>query len=95
LFEASSAFTVILNDVPAATLAEEGVNENCVATAEALTLIELDMPVIDAVAVSLAVTVWLPAVFNVTENVPVPFVSFESAGNAAWLSVLVKCTVPE
>ena len=34
-------------------------------------------------------------VFSVAEKVAVPFVSVEFAGKTAWLSVLVKCTVPE
>jgi hypothetical protein len=51
--------------------------------------------VIEAVTVSVAVIVWLPRVFSVTEKVSNPFVKVESAGSAAWPSVLVKCTVPE
>ena len=48
----------------------------------------------EAVTVSLAVIVWLPAVFSVAGKLPVPLVSVEFAGRTAWLSVLVKCTVP-
>jgi len=59
------------------------------------TWIEFEVPVIEAVTVSVAVIVWLPRVFSVTEKVPNPFVKVESAGSAAWPSVLVKCTVPE
>ena len=58
-------------------------------------MIEFDVPVIEAVTVSVAVIVWLPTVFNVAEKVPVPLVSVEFAGSTAWASVLVKCTVPE
>jgi hypothetical protein len=60
----------------------------------ALTTIAPEVPVIDEVTVSVAVMVWLPAIFSVAENVPVPFVSVVFAGSTAWLSVLVKCTVP-
>ena len=61
----------------------------------ALTVIGLEDPVIDEVTVSVAVTVWLPTVFNVTEKEPAPLVSVELAGNTACGSLLVKCTVPE
>jgi hypothetical protein len=57
-------------------------------------LIEVEAPVIEAVTVSVAVMDWLPTVFSVAENVPVPFVSIELAGSTAWPSVLVKCAVP-
>lgn len=53
-----------------------------------------DVPVIDAVTVSVAVIVCAPAVFNVTENMPTPLVSVEFAGNTAAPSLLVKWTVP-
>src|SRR5258708_33908158 len=59
------------------------------------TLIESDVPAMEAVTESVAVMVWPPIVFSVAEKVAVPFVSVELAGRAAWLSVLVKCTVPE
>ena len=42
----------------------------------------------------MAVIVWLPAVLSVTLKVPVPLVSVLLAGRLAWLSLLVKCTVP-
>jgi hypothetical protein len=58
------------------------------------TVIVPDTPVIDAVTVSVAATVCAPAVFNVTENAPTPFVSVEFAGSTACVSLLVKCTVP-
>jgi hypothetical protein len=41
------------------------------------------VPVIDAVTVSVAVIVWLPAVLSVTENVPMPLVSVLLAGRIA------------
>jgi hypothetical protein len=53
-----------------------------------------EVPVIETVTVSVAVMVWAAAVFNVAEKIPVPFVSVELAGSTAWLSLLVKCTVP-
>src|SRR5205085_111567 len=62
--------------------------------AAALTAIALLVPVMLGVTVSVAVIVWLPAVFNVALNVPVPFVSVESAGSVAAPSVPVKWTVP-
>ncbi len=46
-------------------------------------MIELDVPVIEAATVSVAVMVWLPAVFSVAEKVPVPFVSVALAGSTA------------
>jgi hypothetical protein len=58
--------------------------------AAALTVIELEVPVIEAVIVSVAAMVWPPAVFIVAEKVPVPFVSVELAGSIAWPSELVK-----
>jgi hypothetical protein len=60
----------------------------------AVTTIGPVVPVMLAVTVSVAVTVWLPVVLNVTGNVPVPFVSVVFAGSTANPSVLVKCTVP-
>jgi hypothetical protein len=59
-----------------------------------LTVIVPDVPVIDAVFVSAAVTVCAPIEFSVTENVPTPFVSVEFAGKTAFPSLLAKCTVP-
>jgi hypothetical protein len=59
------------------------------------TLIEFELPVIEAVRVSVAVIVWPPVVLSVAEKVPVPFVSVEFVGSTAWPSVLVKCTVSE
>ena len=52
------------------------------------------VPVIELVAVSVAVIVWLPAVFSVALKVPVPLVSVLLAGRTAWPSLLVKWTVP-
>jgi hypothetical protein len=58
-------------------------------------VIALEAPVIEGVAVSEAVIVCGPAVFNVAEKFPTPFGIVELAGSTAWPSVLVKCTVPE
>ena len=52
-----------------------------------------DVPVIELLDVSVAVMDWFPAVRSVTENVPVPLLSVESAGSAAAPSELVKWTV--
>lgn len=63
--------------------------------AGARTSIDGEVPVMEAVTVSVAVMLWLPLVLSVTEKVPTPFVSVEFAGSKAWPSVLVKPTVPE
>jgi hypothetical protein len=64
-------------------------------TGAALTETLLEVPVIDEVAVSVAVRVWGPAVLNVAGKVPVPVLRVEFAGNAALESELVNFTVPE
>ena len=69
------------------------VTTKCVA-APAFTVMELDVPVTDELTVSVAVMARVPGVLSVTENVPVPLVNVEFAGNVAAPSVLVKCTVP-
>ena len=48
------------------------------------------VPVIELLTVSVAVTVWEPAVSKVTENVPTPLVRVELEGKTAALSVEVK-----
>jgi hypothetical protein len=53
-----------------------------------------EVPVREAVTVSVALIVWLPEVFSVAEKDPVPFASFESAGSTALASELEKWTVP-
>ena len=58
------------------------------------TVITFEVPVIVVVTVSVAVMVWLPAVFKVAGNVPLPFVNVVFAGNTASGSVLVKCAIP-
>ena len=58
-------------------------------------MIPFDVPFIEAVTVSDAETIWLPAVFRVASKLPVPFVRVEFSGRAAWLSLLVNETVPE
>ena len=60
------------------------------------TVIALVAPVIDAVTVSVAVIICVPAVFSVTPptNVFTPLVSVEFTGSTAAPSDEVKCTVP-
>ena len=65
----------------------------CVAAAAATFTAPL-LPAIEPLAVSVAVTVWLPAVFSVALNVPTPLVSVALAGRAAAASLLLKWTVP-
>ena len=60
----------------------------------AVTEMTPDVPVMEEVTVSVAVIVWFPVVPSVAENVPVPLVNVELAGNVAEPSLLVKCTVP-
>ena len=53
------------------------------------------VPVIEPLVVSVAVTVWLPAVLNVALlKVPVPPVNVTLAARVAETSLLVKWTVP-
>jgi hypothetical protein len=60
----------------------------------AVTRIDGEVPVIDEVLVSVAVTLCRPGVFRVTVNVPTPAVNVIFAGKVAALSVLVMATVP-
>jgi hypothetical protein len=74
--------TVKLKAIPA--VAGEGTpTERRTFEAALLTVIEFEVPVIEAVTVSVAVIAWPPAAFNVAEKVPVPFVSVEFAGKEA------------
>jgi len=66
----------------------------CVA-ALLMTLIEVDAPLIEDAAESVAVMVVLAIIFSVAEKVPAPFVSVELGGKTACRSVLEKCVVPE
>ena len=52
------------------------------------------VPVIVLATVSVTAIVWLPAVLSVTVKVPVPLVNVVLAGGTAWVSLLVKDTVP-
>ena len=52
------------------------------------------VPVMEAVVVSVAVTVWRPSVLRVTENVPVPATRAKLVGRVAAVSLLVMATVP-
>ena len=92
MFAASSALTVKLNVTRVWAFAAPLI-EKCV-TALLTTLIALVVPFNEAVTVSAAVMVCEPIVFSVAKKVPVPPVSFESGGNVACASLLVKCTVP-
>jgi hypothetical protein len=83
---------VKLNGVPVFAIAVAGETESADAAAGP-TEMALETPVSESAPV--AVTVWLPAVFSVTDPVPAPFVIVALAGNTAWTSELVKCTVPE
>jgi hypothetical protein len=62
--------------------------------ATVVTLMAPDVPVIDAVTVSVAAIVWLPKVLSVAVKLPTPSVSVEFTGNTAPSSLLVKCTLP-
>ncbi len=89
----STVMTVRLGiAIPA--VADEGIptKSNLVVPA-ALTEVPV-VPVIVLAAASVAVTVLEPAVYNVTENKPVPLVSPESAGRVAAASDDVVCTLP-
>ena len=50
--------------------------------------------VMEVVVVSLTVTVWEPAVFNVTLKTPNPAVSPELEGSTAWGLLPLKWTLP-
>ena len=62
--------------------------------AAGLTVMPDWVPVMELVAVSVAVSDWLPAVFKVALNDPVPLVSVALAGSTAWPSLLLKWAVP-
>jgi hypothetical protein len=53
-------------------------------------MIEPEVPAVNLLAVSLAVMVCGPAVFNITTIAAAPPLNVASAGNTAWESVLVK-----
>jgi hypothetical protein len=92
LLKASSAVTPAVSAVPEIA-AEGALTLKWVATAAATTE-DPEVPVMDALTVSVAVTLWVPAVLKVTPKVPVPDARVVLAGNSAALSVEVKCTVP-
>jgi hypothetical protein len=92
LLKASNAVTVKLNGVPVFAVAAAGETESVDAAAGPTGIVP-EVPVSESAPV--AVTVCGPAVFSVTEPVPVPPVIVALAGNTAWASELVKCTVPE
>ena len=80
--------TVKLNAVPAVALL--GALRAKWVAAVALTETVLLVPVRELVTVSVAVSVWLPAVLRVALKEPTPFVSVLLAGRLAAPSVLVK-----
>ena len=61
----------------------------------AVTPIAFEVPIREALTMSVAEIDWLPAVSSVAEKLPMPFGSVASAGRMALLSVLVKWMVPE
>jgi len=61
---------------------------------EAVTLMWLEVPLMEDVTVSVAVMVWLPAVSKVSWNVPALDCRVASAGRIATPSELEMCTVP-
>src|SRR5713226_4842334 len=89
----SLAVTVKVPAIPAVTDDGKPATMNVLAAA-GLTVIPICAPVMLEDTVSVAVRDWAPAVFKVALNEPVPPVSVELAGRAAWPSLLVKCTVP-
>ena len=86
--KASRAVTVKLKAVPA--VAEEGAETEKWVAAPALTAMLPEVPVMEEFPVSVAVMVWLAAIFNVALKVPVPPVNVEFAGSTAVPSVLAK-----
>ena len=89
---ASSAVTVTEPAVPAVPLA--GMLTVKWVAGPGATASGLEVPVMPALTVSVAVMVWQPAVSSVSLKVPTPLVSVVSAGNTAMPSVEVKWTVP-
>ena len=92
MFQVSCEVTVKAMAVPA--LAAAGAETTRRVAGPPVTTMAAELPVIDAVTVSVAVIDWLPAVFSVTATVPVPLVSVASDGSTADVSLLVKWTVP-
>jgi len=83
---------VKLNALP--VVAEAGAETVKWVAAPALTVMEFDVPVIEAFSASVPVMIRLPAVASVADNVLVPFVNVVFAGNVAAPSLEVKCTTP-
>jgi hypothetical protein len=92
LVKDSIVVTVKLNGVPVLAVAAAGETASLDAGPEP-TWMPLKVPVSKSALV--AVILWGPAVFSVIDPVPVPFVIAALAGNTAWASELVNCTVPE
>ena len=66
-----------------------------IGAAVAVTVIAVEIPVIECVTVSVAVTVCEPAFSNVRSNAHEPVGSVASLGRMALPSLLMKWTVPE
>lgn len=84
--------TVKVKGLPAAAL-EGAPITNCEAAAADTVTAPL-VPLSELLAVSVAVTVWLPAVMKVIVNVAVPLIRWALAGRTAAGSVLLNWTVP-
>ena len=65
----------------------------CVATSSGATFVVAD-PASDEVTLSVAVTLWLPAVLSVTVKACCPLDNVEFAGSTAAESLLLNFTVP-
>ena len=90
------SFAVTVTDPAVPAVVELGNPETVRLTAlAALTVIPVCEPVMLLVTVSVAVIDCVPEVFKVKLKVPAPLVKPEFAGKVAWMSVEVKCTVPE
>src|SRR4029077_16223315 len=83
----TSAIKGFANAIPTLVLCPEPENAVIAAADPADTVIFPEEPVTELVTVSVAVMIWLPAVFNVALNAAEPFVSAELAGSNACASV--------
>jgi hypothetical protein len=88
---ASCALTVNWNGTPA--VVDEGAEMTYPAVVAGLTVTGR-LAAIEGELVSVAVTVWLPAVFSVALKVPVPFTRGLSAGTIPWPSPVAMWTLP-
>src|ERR1051326_4693814 len=91
LLAGSCAVTVNCKEVPA--VAEAGAVTRKCGEVQADTGITA-LPLMEEVAASVAMRLWLPGVFKVAERVAAPLIRVASAGSTAMASELVKCTGP-